>query len=205
MGLITCYSCGKKISDTSKNCIHCGASVKPKKIIETNFELEKSSNTKSSTEEHNKNPEYYSLSKSEQEALEMEFVSNDAVAFKFRRKELEFKKFLSLSESFFLIAILLFVISRYVATQFFNSKASNENLVAVAVILMAIQIIIGIIYFIKYIVSKIIYKRSIKKYIYLKKFEVWLKDNEKINYIPLFLNNSEKRIYEQIDLEKMKL
>lgn len=60
--LITCPACGKQVSDTAPNCIHCNAPL--------NME-------NSNSDESKEKIEFESLSTSEQDALEREFRANN--------------------------------------------------------------------------------------------------------------------------------
>ena len=83
MALIVCTECGRKISDTSKHCIHCGAA------IESSHE-----ETVTKAPEAKKTPsDYFQLQSGLQIQLEAEFLETDTWAEKYRRKGLELKAF----------------------------------------------------------------------------------------------------------------
>ena len=148
---------------------------------------------------------FYSLDKLKQNELEKEFLNSDNKAFKFRQMELEFSKFSSVAHSAFWGSIFLLFVIRYLCINVFEKQIQIYNLLMASAVFAIISVVLGVIIFIVNLVRKGKYKRSMGKYVYMKKFQKWLKENKQIEYIPILLEVNEKEIFEQIDLSIMDL
>ncbi len=207
MALIICEKCGKKISDTVPKCIHCGAVVKKETNDRTCSQKEE---VKKPLEKNvakvQLKAQYFSLDSSTQNKLEKEFLAQDKKAMKFKRKEIEFKKFSALgnfalyASAFCILGIRVLLTKVLGVTEFFNAEYAGIGAAGLFVTL-GLGILISIFSF----VGKTIFNRSTKKYIYMKKFQRWLKRDKDIDYDPIFVTNSEKSIFDQIDLNTMDL
>ena len=88
MALIECSRCGKKITDTAENCIHCGA---PTHILDSD---DKSTciNDQCISENAGESdclPSYNSFGEDYKLELEREFLKSDVRAMKYRRRRAE--------------------------------------------------------------------------------------------------------------------
>lgn len=200
MALITCNKCGKKISDTVSNCIHCGALIKETAEIENqkNEPLE-DKNIISKIEL----PNFDELSEDHQIALENEFLKSDKRALKYKRKGVEMKKYATLAFWLLLIGRLLLLLQKYVIQKFFNGEVYKQEFIDLSekFILMFVFIWIASIVMCLYTVFS--YKSKLKKHIYNKKFQNWLKEKKNIKFTPSLISEKDRIMFEQIDINTM--
>lgn len=206
MALVECKKCGKKVSDTIDKCIHCGASlkneptvveVKPKPIIDAN-----ALNTIQETPNMKK---FNSLSDSAKNALEKEFLETDEKFYKFRRKELEFGKRASVFYKMATNGLIIVMVCRVAFHLFLKGEIFNETMLMIGVVLCVALIACGLVGAVGNFIAKKIYNRSIKKYVYLKSFQKWLKETKNIQYLPIFVDDKEKAMFDEIDLKEITL
>lgn len=197
MALIECKKCGKSFSDTLDACIHCGAPLK---------EDESSKNEKTS--------ELISFDKLDsirKLRLESEFVNGNKGAFK-QKKRTTSDKF----ATFVMIFTILFFVSYFFLNIFlfvgedegiisFDSGFVDDTLAAVSLVLACASVLTALLWKITESIIILINKNSIKKYIYMKEFQKWLLEEKNIEYIPVFNRDSQKEIFDKIDLTCMKL
>ncbi|MBR2871173.1 MAG: zinc ribbon domain-containing protein [Clostridia bacterium] len=203
MAIITCEKCGKKISDTTSKCIHCGAMLKKEqeaKVLSVKEEV------KVPLDKTQYNTKFFSLDSAKQNKLEKEFLLQDKKAMKFKRRELEFKKFSSIGSFAVYISLLCILGVRLLLTKVLGvAEFYNEEYAVIGAVGIFVTLGIGILILIINFICKIIYNRSIKKYIYMKKFQRWLGSNKEIDFNPTFITNTEQALYNQIDLNTMDL
>ena len=198
MALIECSKCGKKVSDTTKVCIHCGADIGEKQEVKVD--------EKPKTEENvSQKKKYNSFNNEMKLKYEKEFLENNFGAKKYRRKGLEFKKIISLGETSAILGGLLIFGYRYLLNKVFDGVVYNENYGVIAAAAAFLMIAFGCLMMICSVVARTIYNRTFKSYVYLKTFSKWLEDKYEIDYQPEFFTDKEKAIYEKIDLNVMKL
>ena len=195
MALIICKHCGRKVSDTVSDCIHCGNSLQTEELVENSAPI---------VEDKFIEPEkksFNALNSDTRYALEQEFLTVDKKALKIKRTEAEFKKFSSLCSTMIFLGLALILISRFVAQRIFKGEIYDEKMLLVGACLIIFGLIGGgIVCGIINIVLKIIYKRSAKRCIYLKRFQIWLYETKDLRYEPIFINKREEAIFKKLDL-----
>ena len=207
MALIICNNCGKKISDTTNECIHCGAKIGVG-FYEQN---EKLNNTKkadineSNSEESDMIYKYYSLSFEKQERLENDFLEFDKQAAEWQEKASIVAKFLKIAKVFLILAAVAFSVLTLLAKilpegviDLNNERASI--CLASGIIGYAVEgAICLIIIVVCSIMNKLRYDKK-KQYVYYRRFSKWLEEKNVIFDIK-FLSESDKRMYDKIDLD----
>ena len=201
MALIVCKKCGKRVSDTAEKCIHCGASLTDN---DDAVKQEKETISKNIDEQSDlKIPEYSSYDDDDKIRLENEFLKSDRWAKKFRRMGIELGKFKSL----FLEVMFAFVayvgICRYCYNNVFNKTIYNEKIMAYSIVIISFLFVICFALLIATSIMGIVHKRSVKKYIYMKKYQRWLLKEKGISYTPLFVELKEKAIFDNVNLDKI--
>lgn len=186
MGLIQCQECGKTISDTIKICIHCGAPLRD--AVEDPPAVPVCEQENSST-----HTSFDALPIAEQDALEKEFLLKDKRALKFRRKRQGAKNTLILSG---ILALFFFYnLISYLALSSFFQNAKILNLSYILTFFSFICFFIGLIVGLK---NKPTPENDVKKCIYYRKFQAFLKEKE-IDYTPVFIVEKERLLFEQVD------
>lgn len=199
MALIVCKECGKKISDTSERCIHCGAlTSEQNSSLVTNSEK---SDTKEPKKSEQKYTDYHKMADNTKIQIEIEFLEQDSWAKKFRHKGLELKAFKEL----FLIAagLMPLVISITSIAARINDRIADPTAFWTALCgCFGFAIIFAII-------SKIFsfrLKRHNASYdvlIYEKKFQHWLRETKKIVYHPILWDEVTMDRFDAINLNKL--
>lgn len=200
MALITCGKCGKKVSNTRSTCFQCGAKIYFTEEI--NIEAPAVINEFEETPEVTL-PVFSSLSEDEQIDLENEFISKDKRARKYRRTGAEIKKFGFIGFWLLLFGRLLFALQSYIIVNVFDEKIYQPKLIEWSNNILAVLVIIWLLAFIMCIYSSITFKNRLRKCIYMKKFQKWLKDEKNINYIPNLITEKDRKTFNQIDLNTM--
>lgn len=213
MALIVCNNCGKKISDTTSECIHCGAKVgagfncdaSEVETVEKVDKAEKAGKSEAQTkakEKHSK-IKYRSLSEEKKEKLECDFMEIDKVAGSWRKKAISNEYFLKISKVFLFISAVVFfalrLFSNVLPVEIFD-KTNERAGVCLAIGLIGFCVV-GATSFIVMGICEIM--RSLrygkkKKVIYFKRFEAWLLEND-IIFDKSILSDKEKKLYEKID------
>ena len=192
MALIVCKCCGGKISDTVETCIHCGASIKESPIVhEEPIDKESSLNNQAPSSE-SKRFEY--LSEEVQQGLQRDFLQSDTWARKYMQKNMEIASF----SKNVLIYFFLFTISRSLIA---DMPVSNENFFNFGLCAVLVLLVIGVC-LLFYAIGFYIYSfATLAKYIYLKKFQIWLQKEKNIDFVPTFKRDRQLRKFESINLE----
>ena len=198
MALIECSKCGKMVSDTTDVCIHCGASIGANEEIKVAKTPEKEEKAISKKDYKNFNDEL-------KIKYEKEFLEENPNAKKYRRRGLEYKKLISLGETSAILGFLLIMAYRYLLNKHFDGVVYKENYAVIASAAAIFMIAFGILLVACAFIAKVIYNRTLKSYVYLKMFSRWLDEKHQVEYQPDFVTNNEKAIYEQIDLNSMRL
>ena len=203
MALIVCKKCGKKISDTVENCIHCGASISEEKDIFTESDtVSDKADLKANSTQQDKIIDYDSFNEEDKIKLESEFLSSDKWAAKFRRTKIELPKFR---------AVLILPLWGFLGWGLFykyyiaNQTVYDVNKATASAILIVALFAVSLISLIAtHIVGKV-HKKSVNRYIYMKKYQQWLLNEKKISFIPTFVKTEEKIIFDNINIDNMKL
>ncbi len=195
MGLITCKNCGKKISDTVENCIHCGKPIKETEQETATYDT----SDKASSQQF---APFSFYTEDDRLALEREFLSNDEWAKKYRRTVEELPSFSRMSVfSLFLPILILDALHKF-NDNFTGFDFLNSTIIGSISILSFILLAIMFVGMVSYVIfTKIHLKITMSKYIYMKKFQKWLKEVKQIDYTPTFIKIKEKEKFDQIDLD----
>lgn len=207
MALIICNNCGKKISDTTNECIHCGAKIG----VGFDEQNENLNNTKkadmggSNSEEHDMIYKYYSLSFEKQERLENDFLEFDKQAAEWQEKASTVAKFLKIAKAFLILAAIAFSVLSLLAKILPEGVIDLDNeraliCLASGIIGYAVEgAICLIIIVVCSIMNKLRYDKK-KQYVYYRRFSKWLEEKNVIFDIK-FLSESDERMYDKIDLD----
>ncbi len=203
MALIICRNCGKKVSDTVKICIHCGASLLPEEVPPQPHAVEEIVEKKEkSSESQDVFVKFKNLDKKQQKALLEEFWKEDILARKYQKKKaiLEFFQYEILLYLLIpnLIAIVLWFVFKF-------QPQSTGGLLLVCSSLAAMVILHPILILIFGIIMKVTVDSKVKTLTYKKRFQIWAKETRQIVYKPTFDNKAERQMFEQIDIETQKL
>lgn len=200
MALIICKECGKKVSDTCTKCIHCGTPIlEGSDDIQKKSVAEKMQSTVSDDQKTLMN--FDRLENDDRTILEREFLKCDSWARKYRRTKAEIPSF-----GFAIIwcICVLYIIFKTVFTfELFPigdvinpmfERISLISFIALGVLLVGMHIYS--------IFARIYLKISLGRYVYMKKFQKWLKEYKDIEYTPPIIKIKEKRIFDSIDIDK---
>ena len=199
MALIVCEKCGKKISDTASECIHCGAKI--------GVENDVSSEMNEKEKKKNEPKDFLSFSDDKQEKLEIEFLNYDVEARKWYQKHGAFSK---LAVSGMGLATVSFVFA-FIISLLFGDKNPAEStdtvnmLYNVGYVGVRVLQVFGIITCLVFNVAFIVVKRKKRPEVYKKRFQKWLMDNKNIAYNPFFETQKERERFESVDLDYDKL
>ena len=204
MALMTCKHCGRKISDTVTNCIHCGKSTveETTTVNETELLAETQDNEATEIQPVSNRKEFSTLSKKEQETLVHEFWKIDKTAYKYKKKTTLLEKF---GEGFSIIYFIPFLLY-LLADRVLKLKPQNQTAFKIFVIIPLAMIVFEIVKVLLYIlILKPLFNTKIKKMAYSKRFQVWVTTEKNIDYSPVFIDKKEEQMYEQLDVNKIVL
>ena len=195
MALIICRNCGKKISDTAEICIHCGASIKEELKVETKSEEIFVKNQSEQTKTRN----FEDLNDEVRKKMEREFLKSNSWANKYKRTILQLP---SIGKLWILYLALIFIFREtlslfdiYISGPVINEQYFDLGLLG-AISLMIITLCLSF-----YSAGMRIYlKATSAKYVYLKKFQTWLKSEKNIDFIPTFKRKSQLEKFENIPM-----
>lgn len=199
MALIACKNCGKKISDTVETCIHCGTKTKEEEPALLSDEYcEVQENDEQDTSKVIRDFTFYSAD--ERISLEREFLNSDNWAKNYRRTFEELPSYLRIVLLSFAwsIFIMLFATTQELVVELTFSP--GKEIFLFSIIAHSVLLVITII---ATIVVRIKLKLTSAKYIYMKKFQIWLYREKAIDYTPPLLKLKEKRIFDSIDLDSI--
>ena len=217
MALIICKCCGKKISDTVKTCIHCGAQLSDEtnchlssdseeffpfddsdcESVSVNSDIDSATDDDNQTENKKKFVNFNTFDEKQKTLLEKEFLKTDKWAMKYRRNKEESEDYLDVFITG--VFLLLIYVLCTIKFKFYSITAINPNLDKIALFLLIAAGAISGFAIIYFFVSKIIYAVSDKKYIYIWKFQKWIREEKSIEYNPPFLSVKEKAKFIQIN------
>lgn len=187
MALITCKECGNKISDTVDICIHCGSSLK---VGETVI-----------PKETVKAIRYESFTEQERWNLELEFLNESPRATKFIRKLEGPRAHMTAAYFPFLIMVIAFIACMVYITNRPSGKIEIQSAMYlfIGVAAVIILLVCNMIIFITGAIRRAVLQNSIQSHMYLKQYQVWLRDRKGISFVPLFANEKQKYIFESLD------
>ncbi len=207
MALIVCKNCGKNISDTTENCIHCGTPVKEsleQSVLETEENTEKAEAVEvkeAKKEEKSTRKNYLFLSDDEQVKLEEEFWEYDKEAFEWYRKIYR-KKYMDIP--LMLISVVALAACGLFMNLFvdFSSKFSMTFgvLGTILCFLAAVTgfVLVGFGTSISAFTRK---KERRQQFIYQKRFQRWLREKKNLDFMPTVFRNGEESIFESVDID----
>lgn len=206
MALITCKNCGKRISDTVSNCIHCGAATKD--IIVTPTVIRSYSTI--SPLKHSDTPtaaltDFNKLGEDKKVELENEFLKSDKRARAYVRKGVSANAYVSLA-SFLLPAwpILVFL-RKWAIENWFQGKIYDQQWINYSYYFLFAIVILALVSVTLGFYSAFSRMGRVKKQLYYKKFQRWLLKKKSIQYTPNWVSKKDKQVFEQIDLNTMDL
>ncbi len=192
MAIVVCKVCGKTFSDTREACIHCGTLLKEKAIKQEKEVV------------INKKVDFNSLDKLRKIRLEEEFINDNKEALSYKQKTTYDKFGSKVSKSVFFNVLFYIVLSILLFAEF-NVRVYNETYMIISLVSLIVAFVLVLFADLIEMIIVFVNKRSLKKYIYIKEFQKWLLEKKDINYIPVFDKDSQKEIFDKIDLEMMKL
>lgn len=232
MALIFCRSCGRKISNTVDKCIHCGCEINKEFTVppcthqnekneqDSRINLEKTTdyvNTCNENQSVRAEPKkarvksYETLGAQERIDLEKEFLAQDKWAKKYRKNQYEHSAYGTMATLLWMFCLGAFAFYLFVIKQ--GSITHTGFVSEVWMMIFFASICALMIYFIASIIIAAVLKikskcepySNIKDRIYEKKFRKWLLENKNVDYLPKFEKMDQRKIFESIDLEKIKL
>ena len=202
MALIVCKKCGQKISDTVELCIHCGALISGEPVVEK----EESKDVDIPNQNKEEKMVQYNYEKYDEDIriqLEQQFLTTDKWAKSFRRKGVEIEQFKSLFSWGLILPALIVLVVKCCYSYIFKESYYNELFLGIAIIgaisLFAVSLILTVVLFF----VGVAYKRSLNKYIYMKKYQRWLLEEKNVRYTPVFLDQKSKEKFEKLDIDNI--
>lgn len=198
MALIECKECGKRISDTTKVCVHCGAPTdisKNEVLTEKHVEAELSKNKESVDI-------FQNLDYTRQCELEKEFWSVDRRAEKYKkRSEKAHGTALLIVGYFFLLLFSLFFSSFQMLGFFEGGWIKNWEIYNLFFYegFPLFPCLVGITLLSLVIISSLRCNKK-KEALYKKQFQRWLRTEKNIEYIPQFNTEREKKIWDSMSI-----
>ena len=207
MALIICSNCGKKVSDTTSECIHCGAKIG----VATNDKNKNLNNTKKTNISVDNNEEsdviykYYSLPFEKQERLENDFLKFDKESAQWQEKSLVVTKFFGAARILLILALIAFSILSFIVKILPDGTIDfdDEKRIMFLGIGVAGYIAVAAICLVVLAISSIIIKLRFgkkKQYVYYRRFSKWL-EKKNIVFDIEFASDDDERLYEKIDLK----
>ena len=202
MALIVCNKCGKKVSDTVKTCIHCGALLS-ENATQRNEPREPQENFTPLYEVLF--PNFKDLSEGQQNDLENEFLKSDKRARSFYRKGVEIKKFCLILLMILPFFGALHTLQAKLIERFQESEAYSQKMIDIAEKFALSSVFVWLFVAVVALYYIIVTRSKYKQQIYLKKLQKWLKEEKGVIFNPTFMSEKEKNIFEQIDLNNVHL
>ena len=187
MALINCRNCGKKISESIDKCIHCGFFLRHSPTIEFTetqsaeytelSQVETPDESKTIADRSNgiepleeSLVNYSKLDERKKAKLETEFLKVDKDARNFRRKGLEIKKFIGYIFWMLPVTRAVAVLLEYVKDTYFGGVIYDGKMYSFTLYCIFGLIFLWAFAIIIVIVRLYTYKKSIRKYVYYKKY-----------------------------------
>lgn len=185
MALIECPNCHKKVSDSCRACIHCGA------------ELRERSAVPAAASETDAAKKFGKLPQEEQDALRAEFLREYPKYEELEERGRDFKKLLGWTPAEMFVLVALMLIGRL--------WLGEEDIVSRGYFLAGACL--AIVLFVKGLVSNIALFIAVRvnekhRLIALKRFQDWLRKEKDIEYIVKFdtFTKRSKKYFDRIDL-----
>ena len=204
MGLIVCKNCGKRISDTVDDCIHCGAPINDKPFDKENAPSSPTIESAPPSPETPRKKVFTHLGLKKRLELEMEFLESDKWAKRYQRDRNEMGEFGSAIFVTFGLFMCIGFVGRTILTKLNMISISNSPpyLIEFSISFIALgALLIGM--FIYSIVKRIYYRSINAKYVYMKKFQRWLNNEKNIEYFPPLKTIRQQMLFDNIDLDKL--
>ena len=197
MALIVCENCGKKISDTTEKCIHCGALLKTLENKADDVNRIKEETAK----EEKTRVNYLTLSDSEQMRLEEEFWEYDKEAFEWYVKMYQNRKPLDIP--FFLETLggLLVGVPVGIILKAILSGSARE-FAMFGLMVSSFAVFVGYFSMSFGILFNSGAKKRRKQFIYQKRFQRWLKENKDMDFMPTLWKKGDELLFESVDIDK---
>jgi len=195
MALIECKTCGKKISNTTDKCIHCGSPTKEHETKKDEAIVAPPSKTR----------DYDRISDYERLALEMEFIRQDENAMKYKIKQNDRLRLKKLKSSGWLLWLFSFLICTNSLNELGIATYTSKFALSLALIFNVSLLFFVISSAIYLLVTKKAEKTSKERFIYLKSYQRWLLSAKAIEYTPIFKTEKEKILFEETAIESLNL
>lgn len=174
MSLVECPNCKQQVSDTRKNCIHCGAMLSP--IPENEIVKEQEQKTLR---------KFNQLKNNEQDDLWKEFYQKYPKYYRLTKFMNDYKDLNSTSLWDYIISMVLALSGALLYTyEKINSELSFNILMAIALCALAKALLVTLFS----VVYKLLCKTTLnhKRLVVLKRFEKWVLTEKSILYTPTF-------------------
>lgn len=203
MALIICKTCGKKVSDTAKACVHCGEpmlteetilAVPPPEAKKQAIHIETDTDTM---------VQFKSLGEGQQEDLVHAFWEDDKIAMHYQKKKLILAR---LRICFWFPLLFLPGICTVISFFVLKWQPQSPNFF---IFILLFDIVCPAFFGLKALLFKIIDKLTVgrkeKRIAYIKRFHIWAKTKKQIDYTPIFARDTDAQMFEQIDIDTFKL
>ncbi|MBR2343960.1 MAG: hypothetical protein IKA64_06895 [Clostridia bacterium] len=205
MALIICKQCGKSISDTTSHCIHCGApTAEPTADIVLPEDLEEKAQSdlcEDESKEDNAVVDFSDLDEEEKAALQLEFWKEDKRARNYIRKEL------SLWPYFFLTVLSLVGgrwlprLQSWALNNFFGGTVYKYEWLDLAEVFLDAIHILWIVSVVFTLYNAITHRSRLNRQVYHKRMQLWLLKNKGIHFMPNFISQKDKEVFDKINLD----
>lgn len=193
MAIIICKKCGKKVSDTTDVCIHCGHPTHEEKSSDKEEKIKIEKNVYN----------FNSFAEDDKLILERDFLRADKWAMNYRTRKEEISSFLAMLAITLFCLVLALKIVGYVNKDFFAGEIYNESFAAIAISCLIALLALLLVISVYSVCMNINFKVTMARFIYMKKFQKWLKENKNIEYTPPFIKTKEKEIFEKINIDTL--
>ena len=201
MALIICSECGKKVSDSAKTCIHCGAPLSAEETAEKTAVPEKKEEKVPHPQPSDGMIRFKSLGKKKQEELVHTFWDEDPIAKRYQKKRCILNNLYFICGGFQFLPGLLFLAMHFL----FKFKIQNEKMLVVSLMALSVCFVLFTLsLFVTRIIEKLTVDQKLKKYTYEKRFHIWAKTRN-VDYYPVFAKSADKALFEQINIDTIKL
>jgi len=201
MALIICNECGKKVSDSAKTCIHCGAPLTEKETIANTSIPEKKEEATGTAQAADEMVSFKSLGKKKQEELVHTFWEEDPIAKGYQKKRCILESIPFVCGGFIFLPTLLF----FALPLLLKLKTQDEKMIIISLSAIGVCFVLLVLSLIvTSIIKKLTLDQKLKKYTYEKRFHLWAKTRN-VDYYPVFAKESEKALFEQINVDTIRL
>ena len=213
MALIICQECGKKVSDTAANCIHCGAPIVVEKLPEATTPVQNQQKTptegtsveiqsKSASAVESEMTNFNSLGDKKQEELVHAFWEEDPIAKRYQKKRLIMDRLAQRFSGYAFLPIAFYLLIQFAL----KLPLQNGKMI---IPLLGLFLVYYVLSTLKLLVFSIIKRLTVtskpKRLAYEKRFATWVMEKHQIVYYPIFIHAKDKLMYEQINIDTFKL